>query len=102
MRQFEGLQGCVTVGLRSATSYEPTIRFLDKLNMLESNGIVAGSDRLCLSILSNMPRFLHALQTEDINADIVLVAEQLSALCEVENRTNLSRIFTSLAKNRFQ
>ena len=100
--KFEGLQGCVTVGLRSATSYEPTIRFLDKLNMLESNGIVAGSDRLCLSILSNMPRFLHALQTEDINADIVLVAEQLSALCEVENRTNLSRIFTSLAKNRFR
>lgn len=100
--KFEGLQSCVTAGLRSDTSYEPTIRFLDKLNMFESNGLVAGSDRLCLSVLSNLPRFLHALEIEDVNADIVLVAEQLAALCEVENRTNLSRIFTSLAKNRFR
>lgn len=100
--KFEGLQGCVIAGLRSATAYEPTIRFLDKLNLLESNEMVAGSDRLCISILASVPRFLHALEISDVNPDIMEVAEQLSALCEVENRSNLARIFTSLAKNRFR
>lgn len=100
--KFEGLQGCVIAGLRSSTSYEPTIRFLDKLNLLESNEMVAGSDRLCISILATLPRFLHALEISDVNADIIEVAEQLSVLCEVENRSNLARIFTSLAKNRFR
>lgn len=100
--KFEGLQSCVTVGLRSSTAYEPTIKFLDKLNSLESNEMVAGSDRLCISILANMPRFLHALEISDVDSEIVASAEQLATLCEVENRTNLSRIFTSLARNRFR
>lgn len=100
--KFEGLQSCVLGGLRSSIAYEPTIKFLDKLNTLESNEMVAGSDRLCISILASIPRFLHALEISDVNPEIVEAAEQLSALCDVESRTNLSRIFTSLAKNRFR
>lgn len=100
--EFNGLQGCVVAGLRSATSYEPTIKFLDQLNMLESNGMVAGSDRLCISVLSNLPRFLHAIEIDDISDEIVAVAEQMALLCDLENRTSFSRIFTSLAKKRFK
>lgn len=101
--KFEGLQHIVMVGLRSATAYEPSIKFLDKLNHLKDSEIIGrGDSRLLLSVLSNLPRFLHALDQKTISKDIEETALVISEMADNNGKTSLARILVSLAKNRFR
>lgn len=101
--RFEGLQQVVLVGLRSATSYDQTMKFLDKLNTLQDSEIIGtGDSRLLMTIIANLPRFLHALDLRIINKDVENAAMVLSAMSERTGRLSLSKIFVSLSKNRFR
>lgn len=101
--RFEGLQQVVTVGLRSATAYEQTIKFLDKLNTLQDSEIIGqGDSRLVMTIVSNLHRFLHAMDLKTVNFEVESSAMLLSTMCERNNKPSLARIFVSLAKNRFR
>ncbi|KAK6455792.1 transcriptional activator leucine zipper [Scheffersomyces xylosifermentans] len=101
--KFEGLQQIVLVGLRSSTAWEPSIKFLDKLNTLKDSEIIGmGDSRLLSSILVNMPRFLHALDQKFISPEVESTATAISKLAENSGKISLSRILGSLAKNRFR
>ena len=101
--KFEGLQLIVLVGLRSATAWEPSIKFLDKLNTLKDSEIIGmGDSRLLMSLLANMPRFLHALHQKSIPPEIERAASALSSLAESAGKPSLARIMESLSKNRFR
>lgn len=101
--KFEGLQHVVMVGLRSATAYEPTLRFLDKLNHLKDSEVIGkGDSRLLISVLANLPRFLHALDQKSITKDIEETAIVLSEMADSCDKPAISRILVSLSKNRFR
>ncbi|KAJ8098254.1 cell morphogenesis N-terminal-domain-containing protein [Lipomyces tetrasporus] len=100
--KFDGLQRALLPGLRSSKSYEQTLRVLDKLNALELNEITGDHARLLHAILANLPRFMHALDTEELSAEVVQAAEKLSSLAEIDGLSIISRIMTSLAKGRFR
>lgn len=101
--RFEGLQQVVMVGLRSATSYEQTMKFLDKLDSLQDSDIIGmGDSRLIISIVANLPRFLHSLDLKAISPDIENAAMRLSERSERNGKPSLAKIFISLAKNRFR
>ncbi|KAK6462186.1 transcriptional activator leucine zipper [Scheffersomyces coipomensis] len=101
--KFEGLQHIVLVGLRSATSWEASIKFLDKLNPLKDSEIIGtGNSRLLMAVLSNMPRFLHALDQKTITPEVEAAALNISKLAANADKPSLSRILISLSKNRFR
>lgn len=101
--KFEGLHQVVLVGLGSSTSWEASIKFLEKLNNLKDSDIIgAGKSRLLLSLLANLPRYLHALEKKDITGEIENSALTLSKMAEANNQSSLARILVSLSKNRFR
>lgn len=101
--KFEGLQHVILVGLRSATAYEPTMKFLDKLIRLKDSEVIGlGNSRLLTAVLANLPRFLHALEENAIKGDVETTASTLSEMAAHNEQHALSRILMSLAKNRFR
>lgn len=101
--KFEGLQQTIMVGLRSSTSWEPSLKFLDKLITLKDSEIIGkGDSRLLLSVLANLPRFLHELDKKVISTEIQNTALAISKLADGANKVGLSKILVSLSKNRFR
>lgn len=101
--KFEGLQQIVMVGLRSSVAWEPTIKFLDKLNHLKDSEIIgAGDHRLFVAIIANLPRFLHALGEQNITPEIEKACNLIGEMAAVNNKPALARILNSLAKSRFR
>lgn len=101
--KFEGLQLVVMVGLRSSTAWEPTMRFLDKINRLQDSDIIGmGDSRLLMAVVANLPRFLHELDTRSVGPDIERTAETLAKMADGCGKPALARILVSLAKNRFR
>lgn len=101
--KFEGLQELVLVGLRSATAWEPTIKFLDKLNRLKDSDIIgSGDSRLLTSLIANFPRFLHALDQKKITLEIEEACLLIGNMATNNGKPGIARILNSLAKNRFR
>lgn len=102
--RFEGLQHVVMVGLRSSTSYDQTIKFLDKLNILQDSEIITSlkDSRLLMTIIANLPRFLHALDSKTMPKEVEEVAMVVSKMSERNGKFSLAKIFVSLSKNRFR
>ncbi|KAG7699493.1 hypothetical protein KL951_001210 [Ogataea haglerorum] len=101
--RFEGLQPLVMMGLRSANAYEPTIRLLDRLNLLKDSAIIgSGQYRILLALLANIPRFLHAQTTKRFGDDVVDAANVLCAMADRADMGALSRILDSLIKKKFR
>ncbi|KAI5959482.1 TAO3 [Candida pseudojiufengensis] len=101
--KFEGLQQIVTVGLRSSTSWEPTLNFIDTLLRLKDSQIVGtGDSRIIIALIANMPRFLDALENNTITPEIETTAVGISKLAEASNKPALAKILVSLSKNKFR
>lgn len=102
--KFEGLQQVILVGLRSATSWEPTLKFLDKLIVLKDSKIIGmGDSRILTALLANMPRFLHILdEGSNITPDIENTAMAISKLAENSGKSSLAKVLISFAKKRFR
>lgn len=101
--KFEGLQLVILPGLKSANAWESSIKILDKFNKLKDSEIIGSGDlRLLMAVLSNLPRYLHALDQKNISGDIEDSALVISRMAENCNKASLSRILVSLSKNRFR
>ena len=100
--RFDGLQKIVLIGLRSNNSLEVTYKFLDKINLLNDSKIVADSEtRLLFALISNLPRFLDAMDKKDYT-NIQTAADSLIFLATEKNQPSLSRLVDSLAKDKFR
>lgn len=101
--KFEGLQKIIMIGLRSSNSYEPTLKLMGKLNQLENSQIIGeGKHRVLLTLLANMPRFLHAHTTKRFTEDIITAGNYLGEMADKNEIIGLSRIVESLLKRRFR
>lgn len=101
--KFVGLQEIVMVGLRSSTSWAPTMRFLDRLTRLKGSDVIgSGEPRLFCALIANLPRFLHALDKPVIPPDVEEMSLLLSEMAAISDKTGLLRILHSLAKNKFR
>ncbi|EMG46163.1 hypothetical protein G210_3608, partial [Candida maltosa Xu316] len=103
--RFEGLQQIIMVGLRSSTSWESTLKFLDKLIVLQDSKIIGmGDSRILTALLANLPRFLHVPFGDDPNIPIEIenTAMAISKLAETGGKTSLARVLVSFAKKRFR
>ncbi|ODV87445.1 hypothetical protein CANARDRAFT_26842 [[Candida] arabinofermentans NRRL YB-2248] len=101
--RFDGLQSVIMIGLRSCNAYGPSLKLLDRLNMLKDSEIIgSGDSRILMSLLANMPRFLHAQSTKRFGEDVTNAADVLCKMADNANMTALSRIITSLVKKRFR
>ncbi|KAG0678863.1 Cell morphogenesis protein PAG1, partial [Pichia californica] len=101
--KFEGLQKIIMIGLRSSNSYEPTLKLIGKLNQLENSQIIGeGKHRVLLTLLANMPRFLHAHTTKRFSEEIITAGNYLSDMADKNEIVGLSRIIDSLIKRKFR
>ena len=101
--KFDGLQEIVLVGLRSATAWEPTFKFLDKLNKLRDSDIIgSGERRLLNSLVTNLPRLLHAMDQPNLGPELEATCNFISEMASRDNKLGLARILNSLAKNKFR
>jgi hypothetical protein len=100
--KFEGLQQIVMIGLRSSASWEASLQLLDKLNKLKDSEIIADDSRLLFSLLTNIPRYLHAFDEAHMSSDVLESAEILGVMATSKGETNLARIVDSFVKNKFR
>ena len=101
--KFEGLQHIVSVGLRSSTSWEPTLSFMDKLLKIKDSQIIGIGDTRIVSVLvANLPRFLNALESNDLSEETRGAALDISVLAENAGKPAVSRILQSFAKLKFR
>lgn len=100
--RFDGLQQIVMIGLRSSNSIDMTMKFLDRLNLLKDSRIIADSEsRLLFALISNLPRFLYAMDQNDYSS-IQASSDSLISLADANNEPSLSRLIDSLSKNKFR
>ncbi|KAH3683511.1 hypothetical protein WICPIJ_005507 [Wickerhamomyces pijperi] len=100
--KFEGLQQVILIGLRSSASCDASLQLLDKINKLKDSDIIADENRLLFALLANIPRYLHALDSQDLPQDVLNSADILSEMAKRNNQPNLSHVINSFAKNRFR
>lgn len=101
--KFEGLQQIIMVGLRSANSWDISLRFLDRLNLFHDSKIIANTDsRVLFALLANLPRFLNSMDTKEFGTEIKTASESLIALANANNQPSLSRLVDSLANSKFR
>lgn len=101
--KFEGLQQLVLVGLRSSVAWEPTMRFLDKINRLQDSEIIGSGDhRLFVAVVANFPRLLHSLEEKQITPEIEETCDLIGKMAGNCNKPALARIMNSLARNWFR
>lgn len=101
--KFEGLLEIVLVGLRSATAWEPTFKFLDKLNKLRDSDIIGSGDRrLFTTLIVNLPRLLHAMDQSSLGPEIEAVCDFISQMASNGDKLGLSRIMNSLGRGKFR
>ncbi|SCW02012.1 LAFE_0E12200g1_1 [Lachancea fermentati] len=101
--KFDGLQQIIMCGLRSANSWDISLDFLDRLNLFHDSRIIANSEsRVLFALLANLPRFLHAMDTNGFNSDIMKAAEALIVLANSNQQLSLARLVDSLSKNKFR
>ena len=100
--RFDGLQQIALTGLRSSTSLEVSLKFLDRINLLKDSRIVAESrSRLLFALISNLPRFLNAMDYGDFSS-LQGATDALIGLANTSNQPSLSRLIDSMAKNKFR
>lgn len=98
--KFQGLQQAVMVGLRSAVTWDLSLRLLDKITLLDDSEIVgSGDSRLLFALLANIPRLLHSLDGESANKDI---GNRICELADLAEKPGISRIVNSLVENKFR
>ncbi|KAF8253553.1 hypothetical protein K440DRAFT_236308 [Wilcoxina mikolae CBS 423.85] len=100
--KFEGLQSLIDKGLRSSVCLERTVRVLDKLNCIPTNELVGGETRLLFAILANFPRFSQEMEGGTAKTSIVICAERLQSLAEVQGSKSLARVMGLYAGQRFR
>ncbi|CAK7268880.1 Cell morphoproteinsis protein PAG1 [Sporothrix epigloea] len=78
---FEGLQPLLYKGLRSSLCYAETLKTLDKLVRLPSDPLIGDDDRLFLTLVANLPRFLQEMEQDGtLSDDIVQTVQNLLGL----------------------
>ncbi|KAI0132506.1 cell morphogenesis N-terminal-domain-containing protein [Xylariales sp. AK1849] len=84
---FEGIQPLLYKGLRSAICLEPSLKTLDKLVVLASDGLIGNDDRLFFTIVANLPRFLGAMDrnADALPEDVMNTADILFAVSEAQD-----------------
>ncbi|KAI9787226.1 MAG: Cell morphogenesis protein PAG1 [Geoglossum umbratile] len=99
---FDGLQPLIYKGLRSAVSFDKSLRIMDQLILLPSNELVGDDSRLLFAVLANLPRFLHSMDEEDKDKTCIECAERLASVAEAQGCTLISRTFTGFANSRYR
>lgn len=99
---FDGLQPLVQKGLRSSVCFESSLNVVNKLVQLPSSNLVGDDSRLLFAILANFPGFLHAMDQESIDAEIIQTAEMLAGLADLQGYATISRVLKGFAASRYR
>ncbi|KAE8265998.1 hypothetical protein A4X09_0g6349 [Tilletia walkeri] len=98
------LQKLVMRGLRSAITYEATLRTLSRITQVHSNVIVDTSDgRLAYVFAAAMPLFMNKMENPASDHSIAEeLAINVADLADFLGKKDISRICASVTKNRFR
>ncbi|KAB5523925.1 cell morphogenesis protein-like protein [Coniochaeta sp. 2T2.1] len=97
---FEGVQPLLYKGLRSSACWESTLRTMDKLVRLPNDCLIGDDSRIFFTTLANSPRFLHALDSEALDGEIVRTADNLLAVADAQGFPGIAQVLDNyLAKN---
>lgn len=88
---FDGIQPLLYPGLRSSLSLDRTLSLLDKLTPLPSNYLVGDDSRLLFAMLANLPGFLHAMEQQIKDPELLLSADKLAKVADSQGCTSISQ-----------
>jgi hypothetical protein len=99
----DGLQPLILPGLRSSKTLEVSIQTLQRLTRITDRRLIDDSDaRLRDLYVLILPWCSRAMAEDDDAEDLREFALDIAHLADQEERSSLSRIMTSFAKNRFR
>jgi hypothetical protein len=92
---FDGLQGLLYKGLKSADSFSRTLALIAKLSDLEDCELVGNGDRLLFGILANFPRMLQDFDVDISSRMAQGTAQQLAGIAQ---NKSLDKIYGPLSR----
>ena len=94
---FEGIQPLIYRGLRSVATIDRTLVVLEKVSVLPANPLMGDESRLLFAVLTNLPRFLHALDSETKDQACIASAESLAGVARAQGYDAISTALETFA-----
>ncbi len=91
---FEGLQPLLYKGLRSSICLDATLKTLDKVVQLPSDALIGDDDRLFMTLIAQLPRFLHEMEQSQtqLSYDIVQSTQNLLSLALAQGHDGIAMV----------
>ncbi|RAK78539.1 putative cell morphogenesis protein (PAG1) [Aspergillus fijiensis CBS 313.89] len=99
---FGGLQDLVYKGLKSSESLNLTLDVLHRLSGLPNNDLIGDSDRLLLTVLANLPHFLHQFDSNIDNPKTLARATLLARVAESEGCPRIAASLLGFANGQYK
>ena len=93
--EFEGIHTLLYKGLKSADSLERTLALLETIGDAPDCDLIGPSDRLLYSILANLPRILHDLDSETSSSTTKTCVQKLAGIAQEQGQ---DLIYASLSR----
>lgn len=103
--EFDGLQPLLLKGLQFTSAEKDTFRLLQSISLYDNLALIDPTEtRLMYLLLGCLPRLLHGLDHETIDAEALELATTLTKLCENYGLVSIQRILTTypIQKAKFQ
>ncbi|QIW99068.1 hypothetical protein AMS68_004586 [Peltaster fructicola] len=99
---FPGVHALIYKGIRSAKAMDRTLSLMGRLIKLPSHKMVGENDRLLVTILANLPRFLRSFEETTTLEECQQAAEALSNAAESQNFITLSKTLSAFAVREYR
>jgi hypothetical protein len=99
---FDGVQPLLYKGLRSSTCWAPTLRTMDKLVRLPNDSLIGDDSRIFFTILANFPRFLHAMDAESMDSEIIRTADNLLAVADAQGFPGIAQVLDKYLRKYYR
>ncbi len=100
--EFEGVHVLLYKGLKSADSLDRTLRLLEQIGDAPDCALIGPSDRLLYSILANLPRFLHDLDSEVTSPPTKDCAQKLAGIAQEQGHDLIYAPLSRFVAQRYQ
>jgi hypothetical protein len=103
--EFDGLQPLLLKGLQFSSAEKDTFAILKDISLLDNLPLIDPTEtRLMYLLLGSLPRLLHGLDGDVVDADAIALASQLVKLFEDYGLASIQRILSTypIQKSKFQ
>ena len=100
--EFDGIHALLYKGLKSADSLDRTLALLEQIGNAPDCDLIGPSDRLLYTILANLPRLLHDLDSETPSSATKMCAQKLASIAQEQGHDLINAPLSRFVAQQYQ